>query len=418
MTDFPIKTSTACQLKWAWSTIFLNRKTTSSCHRVNQVEINGQNFMNFHNLPEKISDRNLMLQGLRPSGGCEYCYKIEDAGGFSDRQNHINKQNLTPYELLQNNRATIVTPTILEIYFSNICNLSCLYCGPHFSSLWENEYKKFGDIKKDNNNFIINAPKSKNFNNYDSLSQQLWKWMEENSKHLKKFHILGGEPFFQKEFIDCLDHFENNPNPECEFVIITNLMVDDKRMDYYIERFKKIIGKRKLKNLQITCSLDCWGPQAEFIRSGLNLDQWQRNFEKLLKIKWIRLQINHTVSVLSIKYMKELTNKIKEWNKIRKIYTQYMTVVDPFYMNPDIFGGELFKKDLEDIIDNLPNDNEFDREISNYFMGISKQIVSSSQNIKQIENLKIFLEEIDRRRNTDYKIYFPWLVEEFNKYIK
>jgi hypothetical protein len=30
---FPIKTATACQLKWNWSTLFLTTGTTSSCHR-------------------------------------------------------------------------------------------------------------------------------------------------------------------------------------------------------------------------------------------------------------------------------------------------------------------------------------------------------------------------------------------------
>ena len=31
---FPIKTSTACQLKWAWSTVILQTAVTQSCHRV------------------------------------------------------------------------------------------------------------------------------------------------------------------------------------------------------------------------------------------------------------------------------------------------------------------------------------------------------------------------------------------------
>jgi organic radical activating enzyme len=412
MTTFPIDTDSACQLKWAWSTIYLNRGNTASCHRVNQESLTTDNFLNFHNLPKKIQDRKLMLQGKRPTGGCEYCFKIEDAGGYSDRQNHLKFENLTPKELLINNQETHVTPTILEIYFNNTCNLSCLYCGPHYSSVWENEYKKYGDISGIDEYFTPASKWQLNIE-YDKMVSKLWDWMNENSKYLKKFHILGGEPFYQKEFIDCLDHFENYPNPQCEFVIITNLMVDDKRMDYYIERFKKLIGKRKLKSLQITCSLDCWGPQAEFIRSGLDLAQWQRNFEKLLQIKWIRLQINHAVNVLSIKYMYELVDKINEWNKVRKIYTQYMTVMEPPCMNPDIFGGEIFAQDLQNIISKMSNDTEFDNGIREYFTGISKQISSSKPNTEQIKHLKIFLTEIDRRRNTNYAEYFPWLAKIF-----
>ena len=31
--EFPIKTKTACQYKWTWSTVFLSTGTSSSCHR-------------------------------------------------------------------------------------------------------------------------------------------------------------------------------------------------------------------------------------------------------------------------------------------------------------------------------------------------------------------------------------------------
>ena len=34
---FPIKTKTACQSKWTWSTIYLNTLSTASCHRVKPV---------------------------------------------------------------------------------------------------------------------------------------------------------------------------------------------------------------------------------------------------------------------------------------------------------------------------------------------------------------------------------------------
>ena len=46
---FPIKTKTACQLKWAWSTLYLNNGETKSCHRTGQSELTPENFLNFHN---------------------------------------------------------------------------------------------------------------------------------------------------------------------------------------------------------------------------------------------------------------------------------------------------------------------------------------------------------------------------------
>ena len=412
--DFPINTGTSCKLKWAWSTIYLSAAKTSSCHRVERHSLTHDNFKDFHNLPKKITDRENMLNNIRPTGGCNYCYKIEDVGGTSDRM-HTNKSinGITPKELLLNPTETSVTPTILEIYFTNLCNMSCLYCGPYFSSVWENEYKKYGVIFNDEN--LDNNIYAKN-ENYPEMLEQLWEWMENNSKFLKKFHILGGEPFFQEEFVKCLDHFENYPNPDCEFVVITNLMVDDKRMDYFIDRFKKLISRRKLKNIQITCSLDCWGSQIEYIRSGLDLNQWQRNFEKLLKLKWIRLQINHTISALSIKYMAELIEKIKEWKKEKNIYISFMTVEQPTFLNPDIFELDFFNSDLENILELLPEEIDFEKSTKEYFLGLKKQINSTPVKIIELKKLHHFLKNIDIRRKTNYEKEFPWLSEVFKEY--
>jgi hypothetical protein len=186
-------------------------------------------------------------------------------------------------------------------------------------------------------------------------------------------------------------------------------------MDYYIERFKDLVAKRKLKGLQITASLDCWGPQAEYIRSGLDLAQWQRNFEKLLQFKWIRLQINHAVCGLSIKYMPELLEKVAEWNNIRRVYLCFMSVNDPTFMRCDIFGKGFFDEDFEKILNLMPDYDWFDKSMLEYLTGIFKQISSSDINLEEIYKLKRYLQEIDRRRKTDYGSLFPWLVEFFEK---
>lgn len=405
--NFPIKTNTSCKYKWAWSTIYLSVGDTASCHRVKPIRLNLDNFKNFHNQPKKLQDREDMLNGLRPTGGCEYCFKIEDAGGKSDRQ-HINESfdSITPKELLENPKAISITPTILEIYFSNLCNMSCLYCGPYFSSVWENEYKKYGKIFSEEKDERSNWSPNKKYN---EMLHLFWEWMQENGKNLRKFHILGGEPFFQPEFNDCLNYFDKFPNPDCDFVIITNLMVNDVKFDYYIERLKKLISKRKLKSLQITASLDCWGSQIEYIRHGLDLKQWERNFNKLVEMKWITLQINHAVSCLSIKYMEELIQKINDWNLKRPVYTSFMTIVDPTYLRPDIFGGDFFSKDLEKIIEILPEKNSFEISTKEYFVGIKKQIENNTRNIDEIKKLKHFLNVIDKRRNLNYIKTFPWL---------
>ena len=81
---FPIKTATACQLKWNWSTVFLTTERTASCHRTDHHRFD-TNVFDFHNTPNKIADRQHMLAGEWPERGCNYCKDIETAGGNSDR---------------------------------------------------------------------------------------------------------------------------------------------------------------------------------------------------------------------------------------------------------------------------------------------------------------------------------------------
>ena len=44
---FPIVNDAACLYKWAWSTVFLSRGTTSSCHRGRHWRLTEDNFMDF-----------------------------------------------------------------------------------------------------------------------------------------------------------------------------------------------------------------------------------------------------------------------------------------------------------------------------------------------------------------------------------
>ena len=129
-----LNTDPSCQFKWTWSTLFLNFGTTSSCHRCKHWEVTVENFMDFHNLPGKINDREKMLQGQWPGNGCEYCKVVEEAGGVSERVGYINDLQMVPPENETNPEETHVTPRLLEVYFSNLCNMSCTYCSAKFRS--------------------------------------------------------------------------------------------------------------------------------------------------------------------------------------------------------------------------------------------------------------------------------------------
>ena len=399
---FPIRTETSCQLKWTWSSVYLYAGNTSSCHRVDKDSII-DNFDSFHNTTTKLSDRQLMMAGEWPAGGCEYCRKIEDAGGTSDRMMHLRIPNLVPEELDSDPMAIVVTPRILEVYFDNICNMSCIYCTDKYSSKIQQENNKFGRFEKDG--IIIENVTTKNAK-FNKLTTEFWQWLETHYASLRRLHILGGEPFYQKQFEVCLDFLNTHPNKELEFNIVSNLMLDHDKFKSYILRIKDLVVKRKIKRLEITASIDCWGQEQEYIRYGLNLTNWKQNFEFLVKEKWITLNINQTISVLSIPSTPDLIKYINSHRANRSIGQYFMTVISPTYLNPDILGN-VFDSYFQDILNKMP-----DLISKDYMNGIRLQISKATRNTSEIKKLIVYLTELDRRRNTNWRTTFPWLEKE------
>lgn len=401
--EFPIKTETACQLKWSWSTVFLTTENTASCHRTNHHQFDTESF-NFHNTPVKLDDRRNMLQGKWPLRGCEYCKNIERAGGASDRITNLNLTGMhAPIELDTDLQAIVVTPRILEVYFDNTCNLKCVYCGPHFSSLWDAENQKHGLPA-----FIKSPDIEKN-------KQRLFDWLKVNREHLTVFNILGGEPLYQKELEECLDFFEQYPAPELKLQMFSNL---NARYDYLVKvitRIRRLIDQGCIREFEITASLDCWGPEQEYVRFPLDLTVWQRNFEYLLSEPWINLIIGSTVTPLTIKTLPDLLVKINNWNKTRPIYHYQNSVNSPKYLYIDIFG-DIFANDFLRALELKPVATEEQRSSRDYLEGIYRQSISVDPNTKEITRLFNFLNTNDQRRATNWRATFPWLVDEFAKY--
>jgi pyruvate-formate lyase-activating enzyme len=411
---FPINTATACPLKWNWNTLFLSSGESSSCHRASTEKLTSENFFNFHNSEEKIAARKKMLEGVWPGSDnekyslqyCGFCRKIEDNGGFSDRQYHLTLPSFSAPELKNEQNSVIATPTTLEVFFNNTCNLSCNYCQAKYSSKIQNEENIFGHFFKDEVKIEPFTDKV-----YTKFIPLFWKWFELYGQNLHRLGVLGGEPFLQKELQQLIDIFEKNPNQNLEFNLISNLSINHDIFVNYIQKIKKLVKDKKIKRFDLVCSIDCWGSEQEYVRLGLNMDLWLKNFEYALKEKWIYLCTNSIVTPLTLKTMPELFLKLNYYKKHRKIHQQIGYIQGPDYWKPEIFGGEFFKQDIESILHTMPENNDEEIIIKKYMDGILNVIRNSTRNDYLIRNFLIFLKEKDRRRNTNYKNVFPWLIE-------
>lgn len=406
---FPIQTATACQLKWSHSTVFLPSLKTASCHRVVQDKFDLETF-DFHNTKEKLSARTTMLNGQWPGRGCEHCKSIEDAGGISDRILHLDFQGFrAPIELDHDPLAVAVTPRVLEIYFSNTCNLKCVYCVPEFSSQINQENKKFGPFLS-NGVYLNSKPIPEEFT---VATEKMFTWLNNNLCNLDKLYILGGEPFIQKETNRLLNLLSTKQLENLSLTIFSNLMIDHNKFKKQVDYLKLVQHSSKLKQINLVGSIDCWGTPAEYIRHGLDIKLFEENFLYLLKETDFVVNINSTLSPLSAGTLPALIEKINCWSTIRTVYWTIMKTGDKPYLHPSIFGSALLGNGLSTSLEMFNTFNDPEKiKYKEYFAGILREIqMSSASPARQIQ-LKTYLEELDRRRNTDYKTVFPWVEEQ------
>jgi hypothetical protein len=251
--------------------------------------------------------------------------------------------------------------------------------------------------------------------NIEANKQRIFAWLAEHGQHLTNFNILGGEPLYQPELDQCLTLFEQHPAPELKLQIFTNLNARLERVQDMGSRVKRLIDQNCLREFEITASLDCWGPPQEYARFPLDLKVWERNFEYLLDQPWINLIISSTITPLTVKTLPDLLEKIQSWNQVRTVYHYQNSVNGPDYMFIDIFG-DIFSADFERALALKPEQTPEQRSSKQYLAGIAQQAASQAPNVLQIKKLYNFLNKLDQRRNTDWRITFPWLIDHFGKY--
>lgn len=407
---FPIRTATSCQSKWTWSTIYLNQLATASCHRVNPVPFSLENFDDFHNVEKKLNDRKLMLEGQWPTGGCEYCKVIEDAGGWSDRQHNLEIRDLTPPELEYDSTAIRVSPRIVEIFAQNTCNLMCTYCNGNLSSKIEQENKKHGEFKQGGVHIpVVSAPPLAR-----EYFEKFLSWLDRNVGTLRRLHLLGGETFIQHDLMNgVLDIIERNPSPNLELCIFSNLNVPDRFWNEYTSRIHDLQKQGHIKYFDLTASIDCWGAEAEYARFGLDLKKFEERFTwaAAQDESWLRLNANQTITCLTMKTMPELIDKIRHYSKNRHIghYFQFYSGTQ-MWQHPNIFPYDFWRSTFDQIFASMPKDTERQREAISRMEGMRTYLESfQTYDRDGINKLKIYLDEIDRRRGSQWRQVFPYL---------
>ena len=234
-------------------------------------------------------------------------------------------------------------PTVSFDYrFNNLCNFKCRMCGDMLSSSWEAESRKNESWNVESQPWMASP-----------LREQIKKFQDKQvvqefidaieTKQIKEIYWCGGEPLMWEMHWKAMER------------IIELGFADEVHVRYNTNLSRTSFGKSNLfdllgyfNNWQVCASIDGTGKVGEYIRDGLNYEQWLRNFKEGLSVatnvKQMRLDFTITVlGLLELKNMFDLSQKLN---------AEILTKVMFTFSNDEILSPlSLPKKILNDIID-------------------------------------------------------------------
>jgi organic radical activating enzyme len=441
-----------CAAKWQQVTMHLQNGMNHSCHHpkahVVPLEEIKRNPTALHNSEFKKLQRKKMLEGTRPEE-CDYCWRVEDEGqgSLSDRVYKSADTWAKPFlkDIASKPWNANIDPSYVEVSFSSVCNFKCSYCAPHISSKWMEEIEAHGPY-----------PTSTSFNNLDYLRQEnmmpiphkdenpyvkaFWEWWPRMYNSLQHFRITGGEPLLSKDTFKVLDYIIDNPNPNLEISINSNMNPPEKLFNKFLEKIKIIIFEKKVKSFKIFTSAEAHGKQSEYIRFGMDYNKWLSNIHRVYQeIPGIEFTIMSTYNIFSltsyIPFLKDILEIKREYG-VHDSSRNPMLLDIPYLRYPDHQAIFIMEPEMQKMIydqvtylyQNLEYKNWYgtaNRGFYEHEADKLKRIYNITKNAGFNEwtnvnrkNFTIFVDEHDKRRGTNFEQTFSELVPAYNRWKK
>jgi hypothetical protein len=183
---------------------------------------------------------------------------------------------------------THAKPVSWDYRFSNLCNFKCRMCGDMLSSAWESEQRQHDMIDWTNtkNNWMKPEVRKEISQFQDSqIEAEFSQAVEEH--RVEEVYWVGGEPLMYEQHWRYMKQIvDQGDGPRVYARYNTNLS----RIDYRgCNLFDDILSH--IRDWQICASLDGTGAVGEYIRTGLDYEQWLANFKQGCAIATHRRQM-------------------------------------------------------------------------------------------------------------------------------
>lgn len=253
---------------------------------------------------------------------CSYCKTTEDAGGESQRKYY--EQFKVSDDIYNSNDKFELQA--LDIRWTNLCNLNCVYCNAGWSTTWQK---------------VLNMPL--NPMHYD-FHDKILDYIEVNGKKVNSVILAGGEPLMHRQNVTLI----KNLSDDAKIDVITNLSIKLSSSLVYKELIKKKVNW--------TISIDNIGEKFEYVRHGARFNQICENLNIIKNVANFTVMLFPVYNIYNCTRLIEFYNFANEMNL--PIHWQMLT--QPKFMNVHelsteikelakieiykLFDSEIFKK--------------------------------------------------------------------------
>ena len=304
--------------------------------------------------------------------------------------------------------ATTMKTESFDYRFSNLCNFSCRMCGDMLSSTWETENKKHG--KGDYERYRIWGRKDIKAQLENFTDQQVVKEFTEavEEKRITELYWCGGEPLMWKIHWEAMKRIVDLGYQD---KVLARYNSNMSRINFYnLNLFDDIL--QFFPNWQICASIDGTGKVGEYIRTGLNYEQWLANMKYAIgsiKQRNQRIQLDLTITLpglFDLENMVLLSSQLGIELLTKQVFNfSHDNAMAPLFMPYDIMS-EIINEVKERTI-KYKNKN-----LTNFFKQLD-EMISQKRNNELVYDLETYqkgqkngkaeIERLDRIRGTDIK---------------
>ena len=222
-----------------------------------------------------------------------------------------------------------------------------------------------------------------------------------------------------------LEYIRNNPQPDLEIAINTNLSVENKLIDRFISEVNLI--KPLVKKIDIYTSLESIEHRAEYSRYGLDYARWSHNIRRCLSETQSTVAIMTTINILSVSNFTEFINMVmqlrKDYNpscEFNRVPISINYLRWPAHLSSTLIPLEMRQKYAKEILEiskswiKYHSTEKFARLYLEEWDQIKRfcdYFITESSDLEKRKDFVKFINEYDRRRSTNFSTTFPEYAE-------